>query len=311
MKYLSLNMNEVGPSLVTTYAFKNDIENLTHKTGNYKHFDVFAAMLQSGLLKTSESITLDLLTFEDLELLRAHRFERNSCTSLGNALNNRRYLILTYTVEFDRIHYPLPLEYCGLPDPIILQTTIRRLQAEIERLQSVGSNRSLQKRIEELTVTNQKLIQENQKLTNGGKGLKHLMGSIKSLENSIAKERASFRTQIQKLKAENRALLSKVQQLTVSSRKPGDGSSALKHSAYSPSIRRRSRSRSSSISSRVKASSLSSGSSAESIRTCKSPYRNTKASYTNRKKNSKHDFENLEARIRTLQKMLKEGINLN
>ncbi|XP_076392586.1 centrosomal protein CCDC61 isoform X2 [Megachile rotundata] len=328
MKYLSLNMNEVGPSLVTTYAFKNGkeyivkikvtsvkgcqrslelavtdkytaeswqssydaayIENLTHKTGNYKHFDVFAAMLQSGLLKTSESITLDLLTFEDLELLRAHRFERNSCTSLGNALNNRRYLILTYTVEFDR-----------------------RLQAEIERLQSVGSNRSLQKRIEELTVTNQKLIQENQKLTNGGKGLKHLMGSIKSLENSIAKERASFRTQIQKLKAENRALLSKVQQLTVSSRKPGDGSSALKHSAYSPSIRRRSRSRSSSISSRVKASSLSSGSSAESIRTCKSPYRNTKASYTNRKKNSKHDFENLEARIRTLQKMLKEGINLN
>lgn len=94
---------------------------MTHKTGNYKHFDVFVAMLQSGLLKvkfefkfsnqikskefklqTSESITLDLLTFEDLELLRARKFERSSCSNLGNTSNNRRYLILTYTVEFDR-----------------------------------------------------------------------------------------------------------------------------------------------------------------------------------------------------------------
>ncbi|XP_076547475.1 centrosomal protein CCDC61 isoform X6 [Osmia lignaria lignaria] len=344
-------MNEVCPSLVTTYAFKNGkeyivkikvsslkecqrnlelavtdkytaenwqssydaayIENLSHKTGNYKHFDVFVAMLQSGLLKTSESITLDLLTFEDLELLRARRFERNSCSSLGNASNNRRYLILTYTVEFDRIHYPLPLEYCGLPDPVVLQNTIRRLQAEIERLQSVGSNRNLQKRIEQLTITNQRLIQENQRLMNGGKGLRHLLGSIKSLENNIAKERASFRTQIQKLKAENTALLLKVQQLTESvGRKPGDGSPALKRT-YSPSVRRRSRSRSSSISSRFKMSSLSSASSLESIRTRGSPCRNTKTSYTNKKNNSKIDFEHLEARIHTLQKMLKDGINLN
>lgn len=92
-----------------------------------------------------------------------------------------------------------------------------------------------------------------------GKGLRHLLGSIKSLENNIAKERASFRTQIQKLKAENTALLLKVQQLTESvGRKPGDGSPALKRT-YSPSVRRRSRSRSSSISSRIKMSSLSSG----------------------------------------------------
>lgn len=53
-------------------------------------------------LQTSESITLDLLTYEDLELLRMRRLERNSCSSFSNAKNNRRYLILTYTVEFDR-----------------------------------------------------------------------------------------------------------------------------------------------------------------------------------------------------------------
>lgn len=86
-------MNETGSNLVTTYAFKGGkeyvvkmkvivfkrcqrcleltitdkftaedwrssydtayIENLTQKTGNYKQFDVFVAMLQSGLLKVT------------------------------------------------------------------------------------------------------------------------------------------------------------------------------------------------------------------------------------------------------------------
>ncbi|XP_076656589.1 GPI ethanolamine phosphate transferase 1-like isoform X2 [Halictus rubicundus] len=102
------------------------------------------------------------------------RLERNSCSSLSNATNNRRYLILTYTVEFDRIHYPLPLEYCGLPDPIILQATIKRLQVEIEKLQHTGANKHLHKRIEHLTIANQKLVQENQRLLNGG-NLTHVM----------------------------------------------------------------------------------------------------------------------------------------
>lgn len=51
---------------------------------------------------------------------------------------------------------------------MILQATIRRLQAEIERLQSTKVNRNLQKRIEQLTVVNRKLTQENQRLASGG-----------------------------------------------------------------------------------------------------------------------------------------------
>lgn len=86
------------------------------------------------------------------------------------------------------------------------------------------------------------------------------MESIKSLENNVVKERASFQMQIQKLKAENAALLLKVQQLTASTnRKPGDGSPALKCHNRTSSTLRRSRSRSSSISSRNKTSSLSPG----------------------------------------------------
>lgn len=53
-------------------------------------------------LQTSESITLDLLTFEDLELLRSRKIDNSSISAISNKANNRRYLILTYTVEFDR-----------------------------------------------------------------------------------------------------------------------------------------------------------------------------------------------------------------
>lgn len=52
--------------------------------------------------QTSESISLDLLTFEDLELLRARRADNGSNPPVNCKNNNRRYLILTYTVEFDR-----------------------------------------------------------------------------------------------------------------------------------------------------------------------------------------------------------------
>lgn len=95
-----------------------------------------------------------------------------------------------------------------------------------------------------------------------GKALKHLFGSIKSLENNVVKERASFRAQIQKLRAENAALSLKVQQFTASAnRKPGDGSPAFRRRNRMPSTRGSNRSRSSSTSSRNKTSSLSSGAS--------------------------------------------------
>jgi hypothetical protein len=44
----------------------------------------------------------------------------------GNS--SKRYLILTYAVEFDRVHYPLPLALVQAPTPDVLQRTIRRLR---------------------------------------------------------------------------------------------------------------------------------------------------------------------------------------
>eukprot|EP00951_Prasinocladus_malaysianus_P047244 scaffold649542_cov56-Prasinocladus_malaysianus.AAC.1 len=65
---------------------------------------------------------------------------RKEKAQTGNAAralppNNKRYLILTYAAEFDRVHFPLPLLYEESPDPALLKKTISALRAEVEALQ--------------------------------------------------------------------------------------------------------------------------------------------------------------------------------
>lgn len=93
-------------------------------------------MLESAITKSSESVTLDLLTCGDLEAMWEKRLGSGKVRgglSPASKPQAKRYLILTYDVEFDRIHYPLALPYCGRPDPARLQDTVRKLQAELER----------------------------------------------------------------------------------------------------------------------------------------------------------------------------------
>ncbi|KAF7472944.1 coiled-coil domain-containing protein 61 [Marmota monax] len=115
------------------------IEDLTHKTGNFKQFNIFCNMLESALTQSSESVTLDLLTYTDLESLRNRKLGGRPSTLAprSNQLNSKRYLILIYSVEFDRIHYPLPLPYQGKPDPVVLQGIIRSLKEELGRLRGL------------------------------------------------------------------------------------------------------------------------------------------------------------------------------
>jgi len=58
------------------------------------------------VLQASESVSLDLLTYADLESLRQRKSgsaaKPNSVPQRTVSLNSKRYLILTYTVEFDR-----------------------------------------------------------------------------------------------------------------------------------------------------------------------------------------------------------------
>ncbi|XP_069764929.1 centrosomal protein CCDC61 isoform X2 [Narcine bancroftii] len=115
------------------------IEDVTHKTGNFKQFSIFCNMLESAITKSSESVTLDLLTYSDLEMLRNRKAGvgmRQMAPPKSGPLSAKRYLILIYSVEFDRIHYPLPLPYTGKPDPVALQKVIRELKEELARMRS-------------------------------------------------------------------------------------------------------------------------------------------------------------------------------
>ena len=151
-----------------------DVEEITHKAGNYKKFDIFIKMLLSSLYKDnthSNSVYIDLLTYADLELLKARKsvpetlnnghmsetqnnneiYTTNNNTNNNNNNNNnnnstannisiitkqhnKRYIILTYTSEFDRVHYPLPLQYNEVPETENLIRTINRYRHRLKQI---------------------------------------------------------------------------------------------------------------------------------------------------------------------------------
>ncbi|XP_054667430.1 centrosomal protein CCDC61 isoform X2 [Grus americana] len=95
-------------------------------------------MLESALMQSSESVSLELLTYADLETLRSRKTGAiaRPPTSAASPLSAKRYLILVYSVEFDRIHYPLPLPYAGRSDPAALRRLVRELREELAQLRA-------------------------------------------------------------------------------------------------------------------------------------------------------------------------------
>ena len=112
------------------------VEDITTKTGSFKKYAVFAKMLVSACVEDSESVFVDLLTYADLEALKAKRqgAKPPAAPVGGDARPGRggdkRYLILTYAAAFDRVHYPLPLRREEAPSADALQATVARLKRE-------------------------------------------------------------------------------------------------------------------------------------------------------------------------------------
>ncbi|KAL0028388.1 hypothetical protein WJX77_003508 [Trebouxia sp. C0004] len=142
------------------------IEDISAKTGNYKKFAVFVRMLASAIRQESDSVFVDLLTYADLETLKSKKGAGRAALQRTIPPNNKRYLILTYAAEFDRVHYPLPLLY---EEPTVesLQSTVQLLRTQLAQSASVGGkvkhsesaaevrrlreeNSTLQQRLEEM-----------------------------------------------------------------------------------------------------------------------------------------------------------------
>ena len=131
---------------------KTYVEEVSAKTGSFKKFAVFAKMLVAAVVnESSESVSVDLLTYADLERLKRERTSRPGSArdttgvraSAGNArdvspASQKRYLIMTHADEFDRTHYPLPLLFEDDPSPQALQATVQRLRRENQRLRAAG-----------------------------------------------------------------------------------------------------------------------------------------------------------------------------
>ena len=103
------------------YKWKNQfinsyVEEMTSKTGNFKTFDKFCRMIYSALKSNNNgTVFIDLLSYQDLEILKARKaakagIEPQQTLNATHRTRNKRYLILTYVVEFDRVHYPLALK---------------------------------------------------------------------------------------------------------------------------------------------------------------------------------------------------------
>lgn len=173
-------------------SLPTDIEDITSKTGNYKKYPVFLRMLMSALKQGSESVFVDLLTYADLEMLKARK-EKASGSSLQRALppNNKRYLILTYAAEFDRVHFPLPLQYEDQPDPAVLKATIVALRAELEEIRALGAqgctNHGMGHELRQLRQDNEALRDQLAKAQMGLKSDSGLGPEVERL-TAVAKE---------------------------------------------------------------------------------------------------------------------------
>eukprot|EP00747_Dinoflagellata_sp_TGD_P164558 gnl/TRDRNA2_/TRDRNA2_184647_c0_seq1.p1 gnl/TRDRNA2_/TRDRNA2_184647_c0~~gnl/TRDRNA2_/TRDRNA2_184647_c0_seq1.p1 ORF type:complete len:669 (-),score=94.82 gnl/TRDRNA2_/TRDRNA2_184647_c0_seq1:24-1967(-) len=107
------------------------IEEITQRTGNAKKFDVFVRMMLSALAQESDAVYLDVLTARDLEMLRRHANPQGPPTTSAAGASDKRYLILTYRAEFDKVHYPLPLSLEERSEEETLRAAVSHLRSEL------------------------------------------------------------------------------------------------------------------------------------------------------------------------------------
>ncbi|TPX37559.1 hypothetical protein SmJEL517_g00457 [Synchytrium microbalum] len=120
----SLQITMSGNHQSWTGSFNGSyLEEMTRKTGNFKRFSVFVEML------TTPTISLDLLTHSDLLTLKKVSHTVKAKQTKSDLA--RFYLIMTYAVAFDRVHYPLPLVLASADESAsTLRAAIQELKQE-------------------------------------------------------------------------------------------------------------------------------------------------------------------------------------
>ena len=140
-------------------------DELTRRTGSFKKFKMFARMLEMAISNSAQSLFIDLLTYADLQALRSgEKIAGGDASSVSDATSRsgrggKRYLILTYTAEFDRVNYPLPLEYVEDAQPDAMKRVVKRLREELE-----ATKREAQQQQRQSAPAARRLAEENDAL---------------------------------------------------------------------------------------------------------------------------------------------------
>lgn len=103
-----LTLTLTNPKTSTTWTGSytaKQIEDLTGKTGNTKSFAVFCKLLTAALQSKNPSLHLDFYSYQDLESLR----KGSSKLSNSSKPSKKKYLIISYITDFEKVHYPLPV----------------------------------------------------------------------------------------------------------------------------------------------------------------------------------------------------------
>uniref|UniRef100_A0A3Q0S430 Centrosomal protein CCDC61 n=1 Tax=Amphilophus citrinellus TaxID=61819 RepID=A0A3Q0S430_AMPCI len=191
------------------------IEDLTRKTGNFKQFPIFCSMLESAVRKTSDSVTLDLLTYADLELLRNRKagvVSRPRSHQQPSALTAKRYLILIYTVEFDRfVHSFVGLCSLRKSEPSGLSSVRSPLTDGYEQSKLVlvkEEKEAMAKVLERLQVSGSN--------PTSGREDWRMKDVVRTLEEQLVKERAKSQRSMSKRCQEQRLLVEQLEELRAS-----------------------------------------------------------------------------------------------
>lgn len=185
------------------------IEEITRRTGNFKQFSVFCSMLISAIEGSSEAVDIDIMTYEDLEILRKRSKSKNGPGPKQS--QSKRYLILIYTAEFDRIHYPLQLQHEGKSENKDVNKTVSKLREDII---------TLQKRCKVLQNRNSQLEHEiaKQVESNPSQQTALMKTALRNLEEQSSKAKAKYQRAAQRRNSEINKLRSENEELRASER---------------------------------------------------------------------------------------------
>lgn len=257
---IRINVDENGINIEaeTSYAMWRSnfphsfIEEISRRAGNVKSFPVFLKMLTSALDGDSAAVHLDLLTAQDLDMLR----QRQDLRPNGNGIDasSKRYLIMTYQSEFDKVHYPLALHAVEMETVESLRETVQNLQKqlecetqgrEFEQLQQ--ENRELRAALHEaqLAVTDRgrgterregaELMHVKQSLTKYQNELKALRDTKQRLITDHRKETEQLRKEVTRWKNDVRRLETQLKRGDMSTRGASPSNRSLR--GASPSNR--------------------------------------------------------------------------